>query len=96
MKKLEWFCNKYTLIIIGILIGFYSSYSESLFTNSIVIGIYSMIVTILISVILGIIGFLYSKDKINVKDFLKSYWTYILYGSLASLISVILCSLIMK
>jgi len=54
-----------------------------------------MIVTILISVVLGIAGFFYSKDKINVKDFLKIMGP-ILYGSLASLISVILCSLIMK
>lgn len=96
MRKLKWFCNWYTLIIIGILVGFYSFHSEHLFTNSVVISIYSMIVTILISVVLGIAGFFYSKDKINVKDFLKNYGTYIIYGSLASLISVIVCSLIMK
>jgi len=95
MRKLKWFCNWYTLIIIGILVGFYSFHSEHLFTNSVVISIYSMIVTILISVVLGIAGFFYSKDKINVKDFLKIMGP-ILYGSLASLISVILCSLIMK
>ena len=96
MWKLKWCCNWYTLIIIGILVGFYSFYSEHPFTNSVVISVYSMIVTILISVVLGIAGFFYSKDKINVKDFLKNYGTYIIYGSLASLISVIICSLIMK
>lgn len=55
-----------------------------------------MIVTILISVVLGIAGFFYSKDKINVKDFLKIYGNCILYGSLASLITVGICSLVMK
>lgn len=96
MEKLKWFCKWYTLVFIGILVGFYSFYSEYQTNHDLIIAIYSMIVTATLGVVIGVWGFL-SNDKINqVKEFIKVFWPSLVYSSAASIITVILCSLCLR
>lgn len=96
MEKLKWFCNWYTLVLVGVLVGFSSFYSEYQMNNDLIIAIYSMIVTAIFGVVMGVLGF-FSSDKITqVKEFIRVFWPCLVYSSMASIITVITCSLCLR
>lgn len=96
MENLKWFCKWYTLVFIGILMGFYSFYSEYQMNNDLTIAIYSMIVTATLGVVIGILGFFFSDKFTQFKEFIKVFWPCLVYSSMASFITVIICSLCLR
>lgn len=97
MKQFKWFCKWYTLLVMGVLVGFFTFlFNFHVYDGDGLIILYSALLSSVVTVVLGVVNYVVSDTDMPLKEYVKLFWPWLIVSVFASFVAVGISSVCLR